>query len=33
METFFMKPIRSFINILNSNGPRINPCGTPESSA
>ena len=24
-EDFFMKPIRSFINMLNNNGPRIDP--------
>ena len=31
-EDFFIKPIRSLINILNSNGPRIDPWETPESS-
>ena len=31
-EDFFKKPIRSFINMLNSNGPRIDPWGTPESN-
>ena len=31
-EDFFIKPIRSFINILNSNDPRIDPWETPESS-
>ena len=31
-EDFFIKPIRSFINILNSNVPKIDPWGTPERS-
>ena len=31
-EDFFIKPKRSFINISNNNGPRVDPCGTPESS-
>ena len=31
-EDFFIKPIRSFTNMLNSNDPRIDPWGTPESS-
>ena len=31
-ENFFMKPIRLFMNILDSNAPRIDPSGTPESS-
>ena len=31
-EDFFTKPVRSFINMLNSNGPRIDPWGTPESN-
>ena len=28
MKIFFIKPITSFINILNSNGRRVDPCGT-----
>ena len=28
----YIKPIRSFINMLNSNGPKIDPWGTPESN-
>ena len=31
-EDFLIKPIRPFINMLNSNGPRIVPWGTPENS-
>ena len=31
-EDFFIKAIRSFINTLNSNGPRIDPWGISESS-
>ena len=31
-EDVFIKPIRSFINILNSSIPRIDPWGTPERS-
>ena len=29
-EDSFVKPIGSFINILDNNGPRISPWGTPE---
>ena len=31
-EDSLTKPTRSLINILNSNGPRIDPWGMPESS-
>ena len=31
-EDFFKKPIKSFLNMLNSKVPRIDPLETPESS-